>query len=127
MRLVDTLPTLLPAAHASQSLALTWRNESVVYRTAQSFGLAGKSIHTILFGLQHSDPKDEHMSIFAGMHEELLRLEFEHYDLDEDETITGLDFARSILSSVDLNTIDTYLDRAASLPGALANMKVLVS
>lgn len=60
----------------------------------------------------------------AGMHEELLRLEFEHYDLDEDETITGVDFARSVLSSVDLATIDTYLDRAANLPPELADLKV---
>ena len=57
------------------------------------------------------------------MHEELLRLEFEHYDIDEDETISGLDFARSMLSSVDLSTVDTYLDRAAKLPSELAEIK----
>ena len=56
------------------------------------------------------------------MHEELLRLEFEHYDINGDEAISGLDFARSILSSVDLSTIDSYLDRAASLPPQLATM-----
>ncbi len=58
------------------------------------------------------------------MHEELLRLEFEHYDVDKDETISGMDFARSVLSSVDLATIDTYLDRAAQLPPELAKIKV---
>ena len=58
------------------------------------------------------------------MHEDLLRLEFEHYDVDGDETISGVDFARSILSAVDVNSIDTYLDRAAQLPEHLATTKV---
>ena len=61
------------------------------------------------------------------MHEELLRLEFEHYDVDKDETISGVDFARSVLSSVDLATIDTFLDRAAEMPPQLANVKVCLT
>ena len=60
----------------------------------------------------------------AGMHEELLRLEFEHYLGDDEEEIFGMDFAHSILSAVDLATIDTYLHRAASLPPELANFRV---
>ena len=58
------------------------------------------------------------------MHEELLRLEFEHYDLDGDDTISGLDFARSMLACVELASVDTYLDRAAELPADLAKVKV---
>ena len=61
------------------------------------------------------------------MHEELLRLEFEHYDVDKDETISGVDFARSVLSSVDLATIDTFLDRAADLPSQIASIKVCLA
>lgn len=58
------------------------------------------------------------------MHEELLRLEYEHYDVDADDTITGRDFAHSMLSCVDLAKVDTYLDRAAKLPSNLASVKV---
>ena len=58
------------------------------------------------------------------MHVELLRLEFEHYDIDEDEEITGLDFARSIASYADLAGVDKLLDRAASLPEELASLQV---
>ena len=54
----------------------------------------------------------------------MLRLEFEHYDLDQDETIQGIDFARSILSAVSLSSIDTYLDRAAQLPDQLKQCRV---
>lgn len=60
----------------------------------------------------------------AGMHEEILRLEFEHYDIDEDETMSGLDFARSMVSSVELSEVDRFLDRATSLPRELAGMQV---
>lgn len=58
------------------------------------------------------------------MHTELLRLEFEHYDIDEDGTISGLDFARSVASYADLAKVDKLLDHAASLPRELATMPV---
>lgn len=62
--------------------------------------------------------------LWSGLHEALLRLEFDHYRVDGRDTITGLDFARSIISSVDLATVDSYLDRAASLPANLAQVQV---
>ena len=54
----------------------------------------------------------------------MLRLEFEHYDMDQDETILGIDFARSILSAVNLGSIDMYLDRAANLLDKHKNCRV---
>ncbi|PKA48865.1 hypothetical protein AXF42_Ash016381 [Apostasia shenzhenica] len=61
--------------------------------------------------LQH----DKFVQFLRDLHDEILRLEFDHYDVKSEGTICAMDFALSLVASADLNHIDKFLDRVDEL------------
>ncbi|XP_077236707.1 calcium uptake protein, mitochondrial-like [Tasmannia lanceolata] len=57
--------------------------------------------------LQH----EKFVEFFKDLHDEILRLEFAHYDYKLQGTISAKDFALSMVASADLNHINKFLDR----------------
>ncbi|KAH1201841.1 Calcium uptake protein, mitochondrial [Glycine max] len=49
------------------------------------------------------------------LHDEILRLEFSHYDYNKKGTISAKDFALSLVASADINHINKLLDRVEEL------------
>uniref|UniRef100_A0A804UMR0 EF-hand domain-containing protein n=1 Tax=Zea mays TaxID=4577 RepID=A0A804UMR0_MAIZE len=49
------------------------------------------------------------------LHDEIIRLEFSHYDVKSSKTIPAKDFALSMVASADMNHINKLLDRADGL------------
>uniref|UniRef100_A0ACD5ZJ94 Uncharacterized protein n=1 Tax=Avena sativa TaxID=4498 RepID=A0ACD5ZJ94_AVESA len=74
-----------------------------------SFNIAFK-----MFDLDHSGEtlKYEKFSDFLKqLHDEIVRLEFSHYDIKSSNTISAKDFALSMVASADMNHINKLLDR----------------
>ncbi|OWM86745.1 hypothetical protein CDL15_Pgr015781 [Punica granatum] len=69
------------------------------------FGEGGKS------GLQH----DKFVQFMRDLHDEMLNLEFAHYDFKARGTISAKDFALSMVASADISHISRLLDRVDDL------------
>lgn len=69
------------------------------------FGKDGKDC------LQH----DKFVQFLRQLHDEILRLEFSHYDHNKRGTISAKDFALSLVASADINHINKLLDRVDEL------------
>ncbi|XP_058067437.1 calcium uptake protein, mitochondrial-like isoform X2 [Magnolia sinica] len=61
--------------------------------------------------LQH----EKFVAFLKDLHEEILRLEFVHYDCKLQGTIPAKDFALSMVASADMNHINKFLDRVDEL------------
>ncbi|XP_020259149.1 calcium uptake protein, mitochondrial-like, partial [Asparagus officinalis] len=57
--------------------------------------------------LQH----DKFVKFLRDLHDEILRLEFDHYDYKQRKSISSKDFALSMVASADMNHINKFLDR----------------
>ncbi|KAJ1385877.1 EF-hand domain [Sesbania bispinosa] len=62
-------------------------------------------------GLQH----ERFVQFLRHLHDEILRLEFSHYDYNKKGTISAKDFALSLVASADINHINKLLDRVDEL------------
>ncbi|KAK7351369.1 hypothetical protein VNO77_10766 [Canavalia gladiata] len=58
---------------------------------------------------------DEFVQFIRDLHDEILRLEFGHYDYKSRKTILAVDFAHSIIASADLSHLGRLLKRADEL------------
>ncbi|KAG0533838.1 hypothetical protein BDA96_04G227400 [Sorghum bicolor] len=58
---------------------------------------------------------DKFSSFLKQLHDEIVRLEFSHYDVKSSNTIPVKDFALSMVASADMNYIDKLLDRVDDL------------
>ncbi|QCE16272.1 solute carrier family 25 [Vigna unguiculata] len=58
---------------------------------------------------------DKFVQFMRDFHDEIVRLEFAHYDYKSRKTIPAMDFARSIVASADLSHIGKLLDLADEL------------
>ncbi|KAK1684098.1 hypothetical protein QYE76_044946 [Lolium multiflorum] len=69
------------------------------------------------FGNDGNEPLhfDKFTSFMKELHEEVIRLEFSHYDVKSVNTIPAKDFALSMVASADMNHISKLLDRADTL------------
>ncbi|GAX83915.1 hypothetical protein CEUSTIGMA_g11339.t1 [Chlamydomonas eustigma] len=64
-------------------------------------------------------------SFLGKLHDELIKLEFQHYmPDDEDNCIPGIDFARSLAASASLTQVYTLLDRIEVMDARLLNAKI---
>lgn len=61
--------------------------------------------------LQH----ERFVQFLRQLHDEILRLEFSHYDYNKKGTISAKDFALSLVASADINHINKLLDRVEEL------------
>lgn len=68
----------------------------------------------------------EFEKFIRNLHEEIIRLEFEHYDYQSRGSISAKDFALSMVAAADMNRINQYLDRvdAMSNDPALNNIRI---
>nr|CAD1827781.1 unnamed protein product [Ananas comosus var. bracteatus] len=55
---------------------------------------------------------DKFVQFLRGLHNEIVRLEFAHYDFMSRGSISAKDFALSMVASADMNHINKFLDRA---------------
>ncbi|XP_020091046.1 calcium uptake protein, mitochondrial [Ananas comosus] len=55
---------------------------------------------------------DKFVQFLRGLHDEIVRLEFTHYDFMSRGSISAKDFALSMVASADMNHINKFLDRA---------------
>ncbi|TKY74755.1 Calcium uptake protein 1 [Spatholobus suberectus] len=58
---------------------------------------------------------DKFVQFIRGLHDEILRLEFAHYDYKSRKTISAKDFAHSIVASADLSHLGRLLERVDEL------------
>ncbi|CAL5375491.1 unnamed protein product [Camellia sinensis] len=55
------------------------------------------------------------VQFLSDLHDEILRLEFAHYDYKSHGTITAKDFALSMVASADMRQVNKFLDRVEEL------------
>ncbi|CAI9100922.1 OLC1v1038111C1 [Oldenlandia corymbosa var. corymbosa] len=55
------------------------------------------------------------VQFLRDLHDEILRLEFAHYDCKSQGTISAIDFALSMVASADISQINKFLDRVDEL------------
>uniref|UniRef100_A0A0D3FXM3 EF-hand domain-containing protein n=3 Tax=Oryza TaxID=4527 RepID=A0A0D3FXM3_9ORYZ len=69
------------------------------------------------FGNDGNEPLhyDKFTNFLKGLHDEIIRLEFSHYDVKSSNTIPAKDFALSMVASADMNHINKLLDRVDNL------------
>lgn len=69
------------------------------------------------FGNDGNEPLhfDKFTSFLKELHDEIIRLEFSHYDVKSMETIPAKDFALSMVASADMNHISKLLDKVDML------------
>ncbi|KAF5839580.1 hypothetical protein DUNSADRAFT_455 [Dunaliella salina] len=58
------------------------------------------------------------------LHNDLVELEFLHYDVGQTGSIPGIDFARSLVACSDIRAVDALLDKAERMPANLAERRV---
>ncbi|KAJ0989515.1 hypothetical protein J5N97_007871 [Dioscorea zingiberensis] len=58
---------------------------------------------------------DKFVQFLRDLHDEIVRLEFQHYDYHSSGTISSVDFALSMVASADINHINKFLDRVDEL------------
>lgn len=97
--------------------------QGVQHRDGRRTGLKGKAsvenggLVEYLFGkdgkgrLSH----DKFVQFIRDLHDEILRLEYAHYDYKSQKTISAKDFARSIVASADLSHLSRLLERVDEL------------
>ncbi len=56
----------------------------------------------------------EFTSFLVSLHEEVVRLEFAHYDVAGRGSIPALDFARSLVATADVRHVDKLLDKVGA-------------
>lgn len=64
------------------------------------------------------------LEFLEELHREVAIQEFIHYDNNESGDIKGIDFARSLLVAAPIHRVDYFLDKAARLPPALADVDI---
>jgi len=57
------------------------------------------------------------------LQERLLIMEFRHYDYKNHGSVSGWDFARSLIAPADIRVVDKYLDKVASMDPELGNTR----
>ncbi|XP_062226095.1 calcium uptake protein, mitochondrial-like [Phragmites australis] len=69
------------------------------------------------FGNDGNEPLhyDKFSKFLNELHDEIIRLEFSHYDVKSSKTIPAKDFAMSMVASADMNHINKLLDRVDDL------------
>ncbi|GJN02418.1 hypothetical protein PR202_ga19767 [Eleusine coracana subsp. coracana] len=69
------------------------------------------------FGNDGNEPLhyDKFSKFLKELHDEIIRLEFSHYDVKSSKTIPAKDFALSMVASADMNHINKLLDRVDDL------------
>ncbi|CAL5026592.1 unnamed protein product [Urochloa decumbens] len=69
------------------------------------------------FGNDGNEPLhyEKFSKFLKELHDEIIRLEFSHYDVKSSNTIPAKDFALSMVASADMNHINTLLDRVEVL------------
>lgn len=69
------------------------------------------------FGNDGNEPLhyDKFTKFLKDLHDEIIRLEFSHYDVKSSKTIPAKDFALSMVASADMNHISMLLDRVDDL------------
>ncbi|XP_062184638.1 calcium uptake protein, mitochondrial-like isoform X2 [Phragmites australis] len=69
------------------------------------------------FGNDGNEPlrHDKFSKFLNELHDEIIRLEFSHYDVKSSKTIPAKDFALSMVASADMNHINKLLDRVDDL------------
>ncbi|KAM0939088.1 putative calcium uptake protein/3 [Dioscorea sansibarensis] len=105
------------------ALMRSFNRQGVCHRNGLRLGLkVEKSVENggvveHLFGkdgngrLQH----DKFVQLLRDLHDEIVRLEFAHYDFNSRGTIPAKDFALSMVASADINHINKFLDRVDEL------------
>ncbi|KAL8488458.1 hypothetical protein ACS0TY_024651 [Phlomoides rotata] len=58
---------------------------------------------------------DKFVKFLRDLHDEILRLEFAHYDFKSQGSISAKDFVLSVVASADMNYIDKFLDQVDEL------------
>ncbi|GLC44097.1 hypothetical protein PLESTB_000929600 [Pleodorina starrii] len=58
------------------------------------------------------------------LHDELVRLEFRHYDCNRTGSITALDFGRSLAATADIRNVDRLLDKVDAMVPELARQRL---
>uniref|UniRef100_A0A7S2QT81 EF-hand domain-containing protein n=1 Tax=Chlamydomonas chlamydogama TaxID=225041 RepID=A0A7S2QT81_9CHLO len=66
----------------------------------------------------------EFTRFLSRLHEELVRLEFEHYDVQGRGYIPAIDFARSLVASAHVKKVDALLDKVSSLESQLGPVRI---
>lgn len=66
----------------------------------------------------------EFSTFLAQLHEELVKLEFAHYDVLGRGSLSPVDFAHSLVATADLRSIDKLLDKVDSMDGELLKKRV---
>ncbi|GJT86852.1 calcium uptake protein, mitochondrial-like protein, partial [Tanacetum coccineum] len=71
-------------------------------------------------------PHEKFVQFLNDLHNEILSLEFSHYDYKSRGTISAKDFALSMVASADMKHIDKFLDRVEQLKDEpnLANIRI---
>lgn len=69
---------------------------------------------------------EKFVQFLRDLHEEILRLEFDHYDFKSRGSISAKDFALSMVASADVNHINKFLDRVDELSDSsnLSNIRI---
>ncbi|XP_057849679.1 calcium uptake protein, mitochondrial [Cryptomeria japonica] len=69
---------------------------------------------------------EEFKKFIRDLHDEIIRLEFEHYDYQSIGTISAKDFALSMVAAADMKRINQYLDRVDDMSNdpALNNIRI---
>ncbi|MQM15644.1 hypothetical protein Taro_048594 [Colocasia esculenta] len=105
------------------TLMRSYNRQGACHKDGLRFGLkTGKSVEDggiveYFFGkdgtecLQH----DKFVEFLRDLHEEILQLEFRHYDCKSRGTISGKDFALSMVASSEIGHINKLLDRVEQL------------
>lgn len=101
--------------------------QGACHRNGLRFGLKVKNsvenagIVEYFFGKDGNErlKHDKFVTFLRNLHEEILHLEFDHYDVKSEGTISAKDFALSMVASADINLINKFLDRVDVLDNNL--------
>jgi Ca2+-binding EF-hand superfamily protein len=101
------------------ALMRSYHRQGAAHRDGLRFGLkVGQSVENgglveYFFGKDGNEQLryDKFSNFLKQLHDEIVRLEFSHYDVKSSKTISVKDFALSMVASADMNHINKLLDR----------------
>ncbi|XP_015688665.2 calcium uptake protein, mitochondrial-like [Oryza brachyantha] len=101
------------------TLMRSYNRQGAAHRDGLRFGLkVGQSVENgglveYFFGKDGNDHLhyDTFSDFLKQLHDEIVRLEFSHYDVKSSKTISVKDFALSMVASADMNHINKLIDR----------------